>query len=144
MSNSVSSAFTNEYKPIMQTLNQTICSLANDLTDLEGQNKVQPSNIYHLFLKFLFLNLRENTFNSNSSFNSSNPSVSGPNNSNNTNTVWRTFKGRLYTRLHDKRIAELDLNGFLNLAYLFFVIIKSFSNSSSMQTNQLKYEQVSN
>ena len=78
-----------------------------------------------MFLRFLYLNLKETK---------SNSSVS----------VWRTFKGRLYTRLHDKRIAELDLTGFINLGYLYFVLIKCFSESTLLSDSQLKYEQLEN
>lgn len=131
LSSSFNLSFMNEYKMIMQIVNQTICG-PNDSDD-----QTKSNNIYHLFLRYLYLNLKDNTFNSNSSFNTSNSSNIGA-----TNTVWRTFKGRLYTRLHDKRIAELDMNGYINLSYLFFVLIKSFSNSISMVVNQLKYEQV--
>ena len=42
-------------------------------------------------------------------------------------TLWRLFKGRLYTRLHDKRIQELNLNAILNVSYLFLILIKSIS-----------------
>jgi hypothetical protein len=90
-------------------------------------------NIYHLFLRLLFLNLKESA---NSSSNAS---------------AWRTFKGRLYTRLHDKRIAELDLSGIINLAYLFFVLIKCFTSSALKASttttdldSQLKHEQFEN
>lgn len=70
-------------------------------------------------------------------------SSSGPNTTitNATNPAWRTFKGRLYTRLHDKRIAELDLAGILNVSYLFYILIKCFS-LTSLSSTQLRYEQV--
>lgn len=95
----------------------------------------QLINIYHLFLRYLYLNLKDNIQSGQSS--ASNSSSSG------SNAAWRTFKGRLYTRLHDKRIAELDLNGFVNLAYLFFTLIKCFS-SPSLAVNQIKFEQIEN
>ena len=76
-----------------------------------------------MFLKFLYLNLKEASGHSNGA-------------------VWRTFKGRLHTRLHDKRIAELDLSGFINVAYLFCALIKCFSGSTLLAECQLKYEQL--
>ena len=112
---------------MLQVLNNTIC-IESNLADQESQNK--SSNIFHLFLKYLYLNLKE------SSTLVGVNQTSGP-------AAWRTFKGRLYTRLHDKRIAELELNGLLNLAYLFFALIKSF-DSNSFIIVQLKYEQVEN
>ncbi len=39
--------------------------------------------------------------------------------------TWRLFKGRLYTRLHDKRISELNLNAVANLAIMFLLLIES-------------------
>jgi hypothetical protein len=101
--------------------------------------------LYHLFLKYLYLNLRETAVNLNSTANNISNITSGNQiNNSNSNLVWRQFKGRLYTRLHDKRITELDLNGMLNVAYLFFVIIRCFSNSASLNTNALKSEQIEN
>jgi hypothetical protein len=100
-------------------------------------------NIYHLFLRYLFLNLRENNSSSlNSTVNGNNTSNSSAAASNAVNLVWRQFKGRLYTRLHDKRITELDLNGIINVAHLFFVLIKSFSTSNSLAAIALKSEQL--
>ena len=90
---------------------------------MNSQSQQTNPNLYHMFLRFLYFNLKETSSSSNVS-------------------VWRTFKGRLYTRLHDKRIAELDLTGFVNLAYLFFVLIKCFSGSSLLSESQLKYEQL--
>lgn len=104
----------NEFNQLIQNINK-ICSHED------------PYNLFYLFLKFLFLNLEETTSASNS-----------------TNLVWRQFKGRLYTRLHDKRIAELDLTGIINISHLFFILIKSFSKSTSITVTQLKFEQVEN
>lgn len=132
---------TNEFKPNMSLINQ-ICST----------NEILSGNIYHLFLKYLYFNLRDNQLNLSSSMNNSSMNTStqmGPGSS--VTLVWRQFKGRLYTRLHDKRIAELDLNGLVNVSHLFFVLIKCFgscasssSSSSSINMNQLKYEQLEN
>ena len=103
------------------------------MSEIESDKAQNTANIYHLFLKFLYLNLKEN------------PNPANNNNaSTSTNNAWRTFKGRLYTRLHDKRIAELDLSGLANLAYLFFVLIRCFSVSTSLATTQLKFEQIEN
>jgi hypothetical protein len=41
--------------------------------------------------------------------------------------LWRLFKGRLYTRLHDKRIQELNLGAILNVSNLFLILIKSIT-----------------
>jgi hypothetical protein len=41
--------------------------------------------------------------------------------------TWRLFKGRLYTRLHDKRIGELNLNAVANLAIMFLSLIESIT-----------------
>lgn len=93
-------------------------------------NNSQPNsiNIFHLFLKYLYLNLEESAKITGNSASSS---------------AWRTFKGRLYTRLHDKRISEFDLTGIINLSYLFFVLIKSFS-SNSLVISQLRFDQLEN
>ena len=85
-------------------------------------NHTQSSNIYNLFLNYLYQNIKETTT---------------------TNNGWRTFKGRLYTRLHDKRIADLDLNGIVNVAYLFNVLIKCFS-LSNLTSSQLRLDQIEN
>ena len=109
-------------------------------TGLESQFENQYINVYHMFLRYLYLNLREsNSANLNSTANNM---TSNQNAANATNLVWRQFKGRLYTRLHDKRIAELDLNGIVNVAYLFFVLIKCFSSSNSLTAISLKQEQL--
>ena len=114
-----------EFKPIIQIIIHKICTL-NEAYSTSNTNESQSTNLYHLFLRFLFLNLKETSVSSNAS-------------------VWRTFKGRLYTRLHDKRIGELDLSGFINLAYLFLVLIKCFSGSATLAIeSQLKYEQLEN
>ena len=113
---------------MLQVLNNTIC-LESNLADHESSNN-KSLNIFHLFLKYLYLNLKESS------------TLVGANQTSSP-AAWRTFKGRLYTRLHDKRIGELELNGLLNLAYMFFALIKSF-DSSSFIIVQLKYEQVEN
>ncbi len=41
--------------------------------------------------------------------------------------TWRLFKGRLYTRLHDKRISELNLNAIANLSVMFLSLIQSIT-----------------
>lgn len=108
---------------MLHTIENKICCAKSqsDLTDTS-----QLVNLYHLFLKYLYLNIKES--------NQANPSV---------NNSWRAFKGRLYTRIHDKRIAELDLTGLVNLAYLFYVLIKCFS-FLNLTSTQLKYDQVEN
>lgn len=117
-------------------LNESQVSLTNFKSGLKIVDQIlkmqidQSNNLFHLFLSFLFFNLKD--------ANSRNSST------NQANLVWRQFKGRLYTRLHDKRIAELEMTGFLNISYLFFVLIKSFSNSNDLITSQLKYEQFEN
>jgi hypothetical protein len=116
----------------------TISNLSTS-SNSNDANELNLKNVYHLFLRYLLLNLKESSSSTNSS---SFSSASGAANSTmTTNNVWRTFKGRLYTRLHDKRIAELDLTGMVNVGYLFFVLIKCFSNSLSINITQLKYEQ---
>lgn len=114
------------------------------------------NNIYHLFLKYLFLNLKDNrnTLNPAHSSSTITSSLNTTLSSGSTTTttsggsllVWRQFKGRLYTRLHDKRITELDVAGLINVCYLFFTLIKSFSTSTSPSPNvsQLKFEQCEN
>ncbi len=87
-------------------------------------NHTQSSNIFNLFLNYVYQNIKET-------------------NGTTTNNAWRTFKGRLYTRLHDKRIADLDLNGIVNVAYLFNVLIKCFS-LSNLTSSQLRLDQIEN
>lgn len=89
-------------------------------------NHTQSSNIYNLFLNYLYQNIKETNGTTTT-----------------TNNAWRTFKGRLYTRLHDKRIADLDLNGIVNVAYLFNVLIKCFS-LSNLTSSQLRLDQIEN
>jgi hypothetical protein len=112
-------------------IENVICPSQSDeieeLMDM-SYNQTNAINIFHLFLKYLYLNLEE------SARNTENGAAS---------SAWRTFKGRMYTRLHDKRISELDLTGIINLAYLFFVLIKSF-NSNSLVISQLRFEQLEN
>jgi hypothetical protein len=141
----------NEFKAILRSIQTKICH-TNDssflnLTESSAQSSSQFFNIYHLFLRYLYLNLRENTssnLNSTTNNNGSNLTALNltSNSTSSTNLVWRQFKGRLYTRLHDKRIAELDLNGIINVAHLFFVLIKSFSTSSSLTAIAMKSEQL--
>ena len=90
-------------------------------------NHTQSSNIYNLFLNYLYQNIKETNGTTTTT----------------TNNAWRTFKGRLYTRLHDKRIADLDLNGIVNVAYLFNVLIKCFS-LSNLTSSQLRLDQIEN
>ena len=121
-------------------LNEIQVSLTDFKSGLKIINQItqyqidQSNNVFHIFLSFLFINLKESNTGSNI----------GSSTINQTNLVWRQFKGRLYTRLHDKRIAELDMPGFLNITYLFFTLIKCFSSSSDLATSQLKYEQLEN
>jgi hypothetical protein len=109
---------------MLHTIETKICC-ASQQSDLIDNNQ-QLINLYHLFLRYLYLNIKES--------NQINPNV---------NNSWRAFKGRLYTRIHDKRISELDLNGLVNLAYLFYVLIKCFS-FSNLTSTQLKYDQLEN
>ncbi len=74
-------------------------------------------NVYDYFLRYVYLNLKENSFNATLAGSSGNATSY-------VNTVWRTLKGRLYTRLHDKRVGELDSTGLVNLTSLFIVIIR--------------------
>lgn len=60
------------------------------------------------------------------------------------NAVWRQFRGRLYSRLGDKRLSELDLNGLLNLSYLFLVVLRSFTSSTSSSSLQNKLDVLKN
>ncbi|RNA43492.1 MMS22-like [Brachionus plicatilis] len=119
-------------------LNESQASLTDFKSGLKVINQItkcqidQSNNIFQIFLSFLFTNLKDGNTGSMSSSSGS------------SNLVWRQFKGRLYTRLHDKRIAELDMSGFLNISYLFFTLIKCFSNSADLVTSQLKYEQFEN
>ena len=46
---------------------------------------------------------------------------------NNDENLWRLFKGRLYTRLHDKRVQELNLNAIINVSYLFMILTKTIA-----------------
>ena len=139
----MSSAFSNEYKTIMQTLSQTICIVANTTNDFE-QIVTSPdstNNIYHLFLRYLYLNLRENTFHSNSSFNNSSGNQSGPNTHNtntNTNTVWRTFKGRLYTRKY-KLINKKSLNLIIVVIFIAYInhVFFSYANACHHISNSV-------
>jgi len=119
----------NDFKFMLQTTENKICSL-REIIDLD---EIQISNIYHTFLRYLFLNIKE----SSSSNGSSNHLTT------NTNNAWRAFKGRLYTRLHDNRIVDLDMNGIVNVAYLFYVLLKCFS-FSSLSSSQLKFDQLEN
>ncbi|CAF0881111.1 unnamed protein product [Brachionus calyciflorus] len=114
---------------------------ANTVTQICNEKNDQNSNIFHLFLKFLYLNLKDGSTGSTSLTSSNNSN----NNNNQVNLVWRQFKGRLYTRLHDKRITELDMSGLLNVSYMFFILIKCFTlPNPSLAISQLKYEQIEN
>jgi hypothetical protein len=67
---------------------------------MENENKsTENDNIFELYLKVLSKNLK-------------------------TERTFKLFRGRLYSRLHDKRVKELNLNGILNVSYLFIVLIK--------------------
>jgi cytoplasmic iron level regulating protein YaaA (DUF328/UPF0246 family) len=59
----------------------------------------QNANLFHFYLKLLSINIKDEQ-------------------------AWRLFKGRLYTRLHDKRIQELNLNAILNVSYLFLIMVR--------------------
>lgn len=106
-----------DFRFMLQTVENKICCL----NDIDQDN--QMINLFHLFLRYFYQNIKENE--------------QGVSNS------WRTFKGRLYTRIHDKRIADLDLNGLVNLAYLFYALIKCF-NFISLNSSQLKLDQLEN
>ena len=123
---------------MLKIVQQRICYFF-ELSGINENNSEssQLINIYHLFLRYLYLNLKDNMQSGQNLVSTSSSSSSG------SSAAWRTFKGRLYTRLHDKRIAELDLNGFVNLAYLFFTLVKCF-NSPSLAISQLKFEQLEN
>ena len=120
---------------LLQSANR-VCSTAGDYSD-----SVMMCNVYHWFLRYLYLNLKENAFNS---------SAGAANTTSYVNTVWRTLKGRLYTRLHDKRFGELDSFGLVNLTSLFFVLIRCFSPTTTstrspqlaMSLGQLRKEQL--
>jgi hypothetical protein len=118
----------NEFIAMLHNITYKICAFATTGFQQQQEKAEQTNNPYHQFLRYLYLNLINNMTNSGTSSTSN-------------NVVWRTFKGRLYTRLHDKRVAELDLNGILNVAFLFFVLVKSFS-SFSVTILQLKFEQL--
>ncbi len=113
---------------ITTALSSTVCDDTSYATFEEDLAQTRSVNIFYMFLKYLYANLRD----------SSNATSSGS-----TSAAWRTFKGRLYTRLHDKRVSELDLTGIVNLAYLFFTLIKSFS-SASPAISQLRFDQMEN
>ena len=49
------------------------------------------------------------------------------------NSVWRQFRGRLYSRLGEKRLGELDLIGLLNTCHLFLAVLKSFGSAAPVQ-----------
>jgi hypothetical protein len=116
------------------TMTSILNTITNDITCLSHELSGLSMNCFHLFLRYLYLNLKETTTGDNCQSNMSS---------------WRTFKGRLYTRLHDKRIGELDLCGIVNFSFIFFVLIKCFSGNESNQTsqltlNQLRFEQFEN
>lgn len=135
----LSSIGSHEFDSILRSV-QKICNTSTYYWDTGTEFSTAQINLYHLFLRFLYLNIREsggNSTNLNSSIIQTNQATSAA-----TNLGWRQFKGRLYTRLHDKRVAELDLNGMINVAHLFFTLIKCFaSNASSLM---LKSDQVEN
>lgn len=120
----------NDFKFMLQTSEQKICSISG-LTDLDEN---QTTNVYHFFLRYLYLNIKENNLPVSGNSTGATSSI---------NNAWRTFKGRLYTRLHDKRIADLDMNGIVNVAYLFYVLIKCFG-FSSLTSSQLRLDQLEN
>ena len=122
-------AQSNDLKFMLQTIENNICCI-RESTDT---NEIQIANIYHTFLRYLFMNIKELSLSNSNSIST----IS------NTNNAWRAFKGRLYTRLHDKRITELDMNGIVNVAYLFYVLVKCFG-FSSLASSQLKFDQLEN
>jgi hypothetical protein len=115
-------AHSTDFKYMLNSIENDICCATFIF------NHTQSSNIYNLFLNYLYQNIKE---------------TNGTTTTTTTNNVWRTFKGRLYTRLHDKRIADLDLNGIVNVAYLFNVLIKCFS-LSNLTSSQLRLDQIEN
>lgn len=78
--------------------------IQSDEFDYDDDPPLIKSNSFYFYLKLLSV-----MFNSNDE------------------NLWRLFKGRLYTRLHDKRIQELNLNAILNVSYLFLILIKTIS-----------------
>ena len=53
------------------------------------------------------------------------------------NSVWRQFRGRLYSRLGEKRLGELDLIGLLNTCHVFLAVLKSFGSAPAQQQAKL-------
>jgi hypothetical protein len=96
--------FKNDLQPI--NVDQTFMYIQNDLDSIQSIATIQETisnNNFKFYLKLLAVML------------------------NNDENLWRLFKGRLYTRLHDKRIHELNLNAIINVSYLFLILIKTIA-----------------
>lgn len=77
------------------------CYLIESLCSINNNYEFDHNtNLFHFYLKLLSMNIKDEQ-------------------------AWRLFKGRLYTRLHDKRIQELNLNAILNVSYLFLTMVRS-------------------
>lgn len=93
--------FQNDLEEI--NIDQNLTSLQNDLNLIESSQEVVIENNFFFYLKLLALLISDD------------------------DNLWRLFKGRLYTRLHDKRIQELNLNAIINVSFLFLILIKTIS-----------------